>query len=290
MSGVPLASEVDKAVDATMLAGLGVLIIAVHMLLPESLRAEFVFMYGSPSLVSAWTAAAVHDSWSHLVSNVAWYAVVVGSTYGLLAKRGRRRVFWFATAGCVVAAPPVTKAVDYWILLVQWEVVAGVTTAIGFSGVVSALGGMLYVVLLGTVTAWYGYAAGVVTVGSVAVTSLTVLSFTSGVLPKIAGIALGIMGVILFVTGARRRDLIQRVRRVWVRDRDAGVLVGIGWVVVVALISVLFQVELDASRRFVNVVAHGTGFVTGMLVTVGVTISSRCNQYRGTLFAGIERR
>jgi hypothetical protein len=290
MSGVPPASEIDEIVDAAVLAGLGALIIAIHVVLPESLRTELVFTYGDPSLVSAWTAAVVHDSWSHLASNIGWYAVVVGSTYGLLAKRGCRRVFWFATAGCVVAAPPVTKAVDYWILLIQWKIVAEVTTASGFSGVVSALGGMLYVVLLGTVTSWYGYAAGVVTVGTVAVTSLTVLSFTSGVLPKIAGIALGMMGVILFVIGGRRRDLIQRVRRVWVRDRDAGVLVGIGWVVVVALISVLFQVELDASRRFVNVVAHGTGFVTGMLVTVGVTIFSRCAQYWGALFAGSERR
>jgi hypothetical protein len=138
---------------------------------------------------------------------------------------------------------------------------------------------MLYVVLLGTVTAWYGYAAGVVTAGTVAVTLLTVLSFTTGVLPKIAGIALGVIGVILFVTGALRRDLIQRVRRVWVRDRDAGVLVGIGWVVVVTLISVLFQVELNATGRFVNVVAHGTGFTTGMMVTLGVVCSRRILRY-----------
>jgi len=60
------------------------------------------------------------------------------------------------------------------------------------------------------------------------------------------------------------------MRRAWAHDRDAGVLVGVGWVVVVALIAVLFQVELDASRRFVNVIAHGTGFTTGMMVTLGV--------------------
>ena len=190
MSGVPPASEVDKAVDATILAGLGAFIIAVHMLLPEVLRTEFVFRYREPSLMSAWTAAVVHDSWSHLTSNVAWYAVVVGSTYVLLAKRGRRRVFWLATAGCAFVAPPVVKAIDYWVLLIQWGVVAEVTTASGFSGVVSAFGGMLYVVLLGTVTAWYGYAAGVVTAGSVAVTSLTVLSVTSSVLPEPAGASL----------------------------------------------------------------------------------------------------
>ena len=168
-----------------------------------------------------------------------------------------------------------TKLIDYWVLLLQWEVVAGITTASGFSGVVSAFGGMLYVVLLGTVTAWYGYVAGVVTAGAVTVASLTVLSVTSDVLPEAAGIALGVTSVILFVIGAHHRNLIQRMRRTWAHDRDAGVLVGVGWVVVVALIAVLFQVELYATRRFVNVVAHGTGSTTGMVVTLGVICGKR---------------
>jgi len=163
MGGVPPVLTLKQSVEATILAGVGGLLVAIHLLFPESLRTELVFTYGEPSLVSAWTAAAVHDSLAHLVSNVARYAVVVGSTYTLLAKRGCRRTFWLATAGCVVVAPAVTKLVDYWVLQIQWEVVAGITTASGFSGVVSAFGGMLYVVLLGTVTAWYGYAAGVVT-------------------------------------------------------------------------------------------------------------------------------
>lgn len=110
---------IKKAVDVMILSELGGLLVAIHVLLPEVLRAEFVFTYGEPSLVSLWTAAVLHDSWSHLVSNVAWYAVVTGLTYVLLVKRGHRREFWLATAGCVVVVPPVTKFVDYWVLLIQ---------------------------------------------------------------------------------------------------------------------------------------------------------------------------
>lgn len=270
MNGVQSVSRLKQFVEVAILAGFGGLLIAIYLLVPESLRAELVFTYGEPSLVSAWTAAAVHSSWSHVVSNVAWYAVVVGSMYALLAKRGRQRTFWLATASCVVVTPPVTKLVDYWVLLLQWEVVAGITTASGFSGVVSAFGGMLYVILLGTVTEWYGHTAGVAVTGTVTVAPLAVLSVTSDVLPEVAGIALGVMSAILIVIGAIHGDLVQRIQHIWVRDRDAGVLVGVGWVVVVALISVLFQIELNGSGRFVNVVAHGTGFVTGMLVTLGV--------------------
>ena len=270
MSEASPVSILRKSVEVTILAGVAGLLIAIHLLVPESIRAEFVFTYGEPSLESAWTAAVIHDSWSHLVSNVAWYAAVMGSMYSLLAERGRRRVFWLAAAGCVVIAPPVTKLVDHWVLFRQWEVVAGVTTASGFSGVVSALGGMLYVVLLGTVTSRYGYAAGVVTAGTVTVASLTVLLVTSTVPLGPTGSAVSVTSVVLGIIGARCRTPIQRLRRIWSHDRDSVIRVGVAWAVVVILITLLFQVELDASRRFVNVVAHGTAFTTGMIVTLGV--------------------
>lgn len=232
ISEVLPVSVLKKSVELTILAGLPGLLIAIHVLLPESLRAEFVFTYGEPSLVSAWTAAVLHDSWSHLVSNVTWYVVVVGSMYALLAKRRCQRVFWLSAAGCVVIAPPVTKVVDQWVLLRQWDVVAEVTTASGFSGVVSAFGGMLYVVLLGTVTVWYGYAAGVVTAGTVTVASLTVLLFTSSVPLGPAAGAISVTSVILGIIGARRRAPIQRLRGVWSQDRDSAERVvsrGLSW-------------------------------------------------------------
>jgi len=269
MRGVRPASVHDKPVDEMILAGLGVFLIAVHVLLPESLRTVFMFTYGEPSIVTAWTAATLHDSWSHLLSNLTWYGIVIGSTYALLVKQGNRRVFWLATVACVLVAPPVTKLVDYWVLMIQWEVVAGSTTATGFSAVVSAFGGMLYVVLLATVTARFGYSVGVVTAGTLAVASLTGLSITSDIVPGTAAIGLVVTSGILIVIGVSRVDLGQRVRRVWVENGDVGVRVATGWVVLVVLVSMLFQIEVQEGR-FANVVAHGTGFVTGMIVTTGV--------------------
>ncbi|MGQ3329957.1 hypothetical protein [Halorubrum sp. FL23] len=269
MSGVLPASVQDKPVDGMILAGFGVFLIAVHVLLPESLRTVFVFTYGEPSVVTAWTAATLYDSWSHLLSNLAWYGIVISSTYALLVKQGYRRVFWLATVACVVIGPPVTKLVDYWVLMVQWEVVARSTTATGFSAVVSAFGGMLYVVLLATVTAQFGYSVGVVTAGTLAVASLTGLSITSDIVPETAAIGLVATSGVLFIIGVSRVDLVQRVRRVWMQNGDVGVRVGTGWVVLVVLVSLLFQIDVQGGR-FVNVVAHGTGFMTGMIVTTGV--------------------
>jgi len=50
-----------------------------------------------------------------------------------------------------------TKLGEYWLLKIQWNLVADATTTRGFSGVVSALGGLLYVSLARTATTGYGY-------------------------------------------------------------------------------------------------------------------------------------
>ncbi|ELZ32859.1 hypothetical protein C472_15279 [Halorubrum tebenquichense DSM 14210] len=61
--------------------------------------------------------------------------------------------------------------------------------------------------------------------------------------------------------------------RAWVvSERDNLLLIGGGSAVVVGLLSQLFQVELDTSGRFVSVIAHGTGFATGMVVMVLVLL------------------
>ena len=52
----PTCLYTQKSVEVAILAGLGGLLVAIYLLLPESLRTELVFTYGEPSLVSAWTA------------------------------------------------------------------------------------------------------------------------------------------------------------------------------------------------------------------------------------------
>jgi len=145
------------AVEIAILSGIVGVLVTVHFYLPEALRSQFLFMYGEPTIVSAWTAAILHDSVSHLASSVTWYATVMISAYALSMTWTRRRPFWFAVVGCLVLAPPMTKLGEYWLLKIQWNLVADATTTRGFSGVVSALGGLLYVSLARTATTGYGY-------------------------------------------------------------------------------------------------------------------------------------
>ena len=262
-----------RSVEIAILSGIAGLLIVVHVLLPEPLRSQFVFTYGEPSVVSPWTAAILHDSVSHLASSVAWYAIVMASTYALVTTWRRRRPFWIAVVGCLVLTPPVTKLVDYWVLSIQWDLVADATTARGFSGVVSAFGGLLYVSLARTATAWYGYDAGVVTTGTIVLGALSALTATSAVLsPSVAIVICGIIAVAFGSVIVSNRTQISEWRAWVVSERDNLLLIGGGSAVVVGLLSQLFQVELDASGRFVSVIAHGTGFTTGMVVMVLVLL------------------
>jgi hypothetical protein len=108
----------------------------------------------------------------------------------------------------------------------------------------------------------------------VAVASLIGLSVTSDVVAETVGIGLVVASAALLIIGENYFNVVQWVRCVWVQDYDLGMRVGIGWSVLVVLISVLFQIEFEG-HRFVNVVAHGTGFMTGMIVTIGVFMWQR---------------
>lgn len=267
------------AVEIAILSGVVGVLVTVHFFLPEALRSQFLFTYGEPTVVSAWTAAILHDSVSHLVSSVTWYAIVMASAYALSMTWTRRRPFWLALFGCLVLAPPMTKLVDYWLLKIQWNLVADATTARGFSGVVSAFGGLLYASLARTATARYGYAAGVATTGTIVLGALSALTFTSAMLsPSVAVVLCTIVASAIGIGIVRNRPKIPTWRAWAWSQRDGLLPIVVGCVVVVVLLSQLFQVQLDETGRFVSVIAHGTGFATGMIVTVLVLIAEYVGQ------------
>ncbi|MDB2239492.1 hypothetical protein [Halorubrum ezzemoulense] len=268
-----------QTVEIALLSGVAGVLIVIHFFLPEALRSQFLFTYGEPTVVSAWTAAILHDSVSHLASSVTWYAIVMASAYALSMTWTRRRPFWFAVVGCLVLAPPMTKLVDYWLLKVQWNLVADATTARGFSGVVSAFGGLLYVSLARTVTAKYGYAAGVATTGTIVLGALSALAFTSAILsPSVAVVLCTIVASAIGIGIVRNRHKIPTWRAWAWSQRDGLLPIVVGCVVVIVLLSQLFQVQLDETGRFVSVIAHGMGFATGMIVTVSVLVTEHLGQ------------
>lgn len=135
-----------QTIEVAVLFGVAIGLMAAYVVVPSD--SAFVFTYGDPSVLTMWTAAAQHDSASHLLSNVTTYVLVVGITYPIYMAQKRRTEFWVIVASCLLITPPVTTAGDYWLLAVQWSIVAPTATAQGFSGVVSAFVGVLFVSLV----------------------------------------------------------------------------------------------------------------------------------------------
>jgi hypothetical protein len=246
----------------------------VHLWLPDSLLSEFIFTYGEPSLMTAWTAAAVHDSTAHLVSNLAWYAVVIVPAYILYTVWDRRRMFWLLYGSLLFITPLTTVAADYWLLYQRWGFVGPDSIAFGFSGVVSAFGGLLLVGLTGVIAAWYSWRISIVTTIGFVASGLGIALFQSPLVavPTSRILAVGIVVAVgLGLLSWRSEEL--SVRRYLSAHQDAILLFGACGIVVTALVSGMFSVEPVSDGRFPNVVAHGTGFVTGVsLAAAGQTL------------------
>lgn len=260
--------------DVAVLLVVAGTLIGVHFWLPERLLSEFVFTYGEPSLMTAWTAAAVHDSTAHLVSNLAWYGIVIGPAYTLYATWGRRRLFWLLYGSLLVVTPLTTVAVDYWLLYLRWGLVGPESIAFGFSGVVSAFGGLLAVGLAGVVTERYSRSISIVTTVGFVASGLGIALYQSPLvaIPTVGVLTVGIVvavGLGSFWWRSRGLSICG-----WLSThQDAILLFGACGIVVTALVAGMFSVEAVSGGRVPNVVAHGTGFVTGVsLAATGLSL------------------
>jgi hypothetical protein len=249
-------------------------LIGVHLWLPDTLLSQFVFRYGDPNLVTVWAAATIHDSTSHLVSNLAWYGIVIGPAYTLYAIWGRRRLFWLLYGSLLVVTPLTTVAVDYWLLYLRWGLVGPESIAFGFSGVVSAFGGLLAVGLAGVVTERYSWSISIVTTVGFVASGLGIALYQSPLvaIPTTGVLTVGIVvavGLGSFWWRSRELSICG-----WLSaHQEAILLFGACGIVVTALVAAMFSVETVSSGRVPNVVAHGTGFVTGVsLAATGLSL------------------
>lgn len=252
--------------DVGILVAMPVFLLGLHVFLPDRLYDHLVFYYHNPRVLTAWTSAFLHGSNSHLYSNLIGYAFAILPTYYLYAYWERRRDFWVTVCVLMLITPFLTALVDYGVLHHYWKVVTEGTNSKGFSGIVSAFGGMLLATIAlfladeyNPITAWY--ATLIVILGG-----LSVLTYTTGVLsPTVAGLLF--IGVT--ATGTRfvsldelrnPRQLSKGLQENW---RNVA-YIGYCGLVVSIFMALIFPVNVTQNGSFVNVIAHATGFVAGI--------------------------
>ncbi|WP_415087691.1 hypothetical protein [Natronomonas sp.] len=135
-----------RLVDVVALCAVPVALVAVF-LLPMELRRAYLFSYGAPTPVTAFTANYIHLEIGHLLSNVGGYLLIVPVTYLLSALSGHRKRFYVAFVTFLLAFP---VALSYLNLAIERP-----GLAVGFSGVLMAFVGFLPLAVTGYLQTYF---------------------------------------------------------------------------------------------------------------------------------------
>lgn len=261
----PESSVVLRALrDALVILAVPVALILIHYITPEATREQLRFVIEDPNLIQAWTSGYIHNSWGHLSRNLQSYAVVVPVVYAVYwrwrHREGFRAVFFIVLA----VTPLVTSLLDFTVR----HVVYGATgTTAGFSGVTNAYAGVLLVVIALFVSQRLTRTIGV----SIAVIAyflaawLILDNLGSATFVTEALIVLVMILLVSFSMITLPDDAFNNVEVRWNHVIDAVIVVVAVFVFMVGGAS---GFPANAAEDGVNVLAHFTGLLFGILVAV----------------------
>jgi len=254
----------DLFVVAAVIPGL---LIALHLLLPESARTALVLQHGDPDPLEFLTAAYVHSNVPHLRNNVTGYLAAIVMAYLLCLEAGRRRWF-FVTFGAVLVLIPV------FVNLVSYVTFAGAFPAApstrGFSAVVAATAGFVYVALL--VLLRTAYSTETATFAGAVIFLVLLVTFyvlhVSVIEPLLLAGASGSALLCLAALVVSARGRIPRNRAGWKRLGSESVPVALVTALLVAFVVGLFPQRVIVDGMIINVYAHWLGLVGGVAAAV----------------------
>lgn len=259
--------------DSLALLAIPVVIMIIHFFLPDGIQNQLVFTYGESGVVTAWTSAYLHASDAHLFNNMFGYVIGAGFSYYLyIMYLQQRRGFWITVAILLVVTPFITTVVDYAILYHHVGLLDAGATSQGFSGIGSALGGMLLTAIGLFVADEYNAAMGAHTALLIFLVALGILTVANGFFtPTIAGLL--IFGVGLLGTQYVSRSDLRRPSRLRSRlEQHAENIIQIVFygAVVCIFVYLILPIDVVQTGKFVNVLAHIVGFVVGTIGATGI--------------------
>ncbi|WP_135823234.1 hypothetical protein [Halorussus ruber] len=253
------------AADLTAIAAVGVVLVAVQFLLPETTHERLAFDHSVFGPATLLTAAYVHAGAEHLFSNLGGYLSLALVTYLVCLHADHRAWFRRTFLVLLVALPIAVNLTSYAILETRFPGVSPVSR--GFSGVVAGFGGFLLVAVGVHLRQSYSRET-VFFVGQFAVLLMLgeLLWIYAGRVTLlegaavVAGLSLAVAGI---VSRARGRSLSEEhYHRVGV---DL-MYVSLVFALLTWLIYGLFPADPIDHGTFTNIFAHGAGFVEGGLL------------------------
>jgi len=221
--------------------------------------------YEDPTLYQFYTAAYVHANASHLLGNVVGYLLAVGPLYALSDYQDRRREFFRAFAFIVLAVPVIANVASY----LTWGIVvdAPIGYGRGLSGVVAAFGGLLLVRILDAYDEALPEkdAMGAASLFGITLFATWALTFAGLIRILMVGLLVVLLAVAAYASwnGSVAVDGLVE----WGRDNDRlAMILLFGTFAALYLVVATFPASVQNQGGFTNLVGHGAGFFTGMLV------------------------
>lgn len=253
-----------------VLFGIGLLQWLLYYLVPLDIQAALALNRAQSDVISWVTYAYVHQHGPadlHLTGNLVAYCLVVLPAWLLYELENQRRQFWTIILLLLVFVPPVTALLSEFVFR---EVVGTVPQySRGFSGVVSALGGVLLISVIGMFERRQPPKLRYASVGVSVLCILGTLVWSVRVEPARAIL------MVMTVSGAVSLLLASHYGVVAGRESLADfaishpertILSWVGLVVASMVLSSIAPETMVSDGSVINIVSHGSGFIIGLVV------------------------
>lgn len=241
-------------------------LIGIHLFVTPEGQSALVLQHGDPDPVEFLTAAYVHSNWPHLRNNVTGYVAAIVMAYLLCLQAGRRRWFHVTVAALLVVVPIAVNLVSYAAFAPLFPEPPSTR---GFSAVVAAAGGFVYVAVLVLLRTVYSKHTATFAGAGIFLALMTAFYVVNASVVDpllLAGVAgSGALCVLALATTARGR--LPTDRDGWRTLAAEAVPIVLVTALLVAFVVGLFPSRVIVDGMVINVYAHGLGLVFGVVVS-----------------------
>lgn len=260
----------DLVLNGALFIAIIPVLAGIHYLFPDSLQAQLQFDHSEFAIHTLWTSAYVHADNNHLFSNLFGYFMGMVPLWLIFTYQYRQWVLRRVFLIFLTALPILINLSSYSIYQFGFGVTVGDVS--GFSGVVSAIFGLLFVSVLKVAYDRRGW-AGVIGLGAANLLVVMIHMLIRGSAASLDTIALGLFGALLSLTLLTPPKQV-RERRIVPRFTDKGkadsLMVFYGSTVLMYVLPRMFP--FDWISDSVNIFGHLAGLVLGIVSGIVVIL------------------
>ena len=245
-------------IDGAMIAAVPLVLSAIYIAVPESVKAVLAFNHGQFNIWGLYTSALVQNSYEQLLGNCSAYLIAAVGVYWLCLRI--RYLTWFRRNFLLilVVLPPLTVLTSY--VFGGIVIPEPIPSERGFSGVASGFVGLLWITVIVYLGEKFDYELGLNFGISLLILLILEIGFAYVGFSDPYIYILGGFGIAL-MTGTlawQRRNCLDQITDV---SSETVFLVGYAVAALVFLVYGMFPGYVVNDGNFVNVFSHFAGFV-----------------------------